>query len=541
MLLKQDTKFELRQGMSMICYSPKKICIACKSKNGIQLSWSYNRLCSIPAVQPATNREIQYKDLFRSSTLEFEARLDSFAHLKCQVCCSVSIRFKNLQQGDHNGHICRDCSGGNIWSAFPEKTLPVWFDVDGVIQYYVPEELKCLREGEKLLIQQISVYVPLQHLSYGQVGARGHIVSFPQDILTVCKTLPRLPGNVKVVKVIKNFKLSDGTISSNTFRIRRPVVLAALRWLKKYNKQYRDIDICEENLSWISNGDEQELPIDTWEDPDTIPGCDNEDLGPTGQQIEDKISGPNEVIEPCYGVSNEFNTNMPKTKDNPVIDALIAAEMQGKLKSAGSQETTMQFPYVSAEPVCEYSEPFLMEYAFPWLFPGGTGGYLSGPNPRPDIKVWMQKIMYYMDGRFDHDRLWSFFALNYCTRHLNQGGGSFYVNTFYEHGPRTLEALQEQVSAGQLEWLNRITYYSQSVTGSASYWRARKREVYAWISYHVEHGNGVPTFFITLSCAEYHWQDIERLIVDKCRVAGIEKPDFGKGKLTYYLLYYWCT
>jgi hypothetical protein len=54
---------------------------------------------------------------------------------------------------------------------------------------------------------------------------------------------------------------------------------------------------------------------------------------------------------------------MPKTKDNPVIDALRAAEMQGKLKSSGSRKTTMQFPYVSAEPVCEYSEPFLMEYS----------------------------------------------------------------------------------------------------------------------------------------------------------------------------------
>jgi Helitron helicase-like domain at N-terminus len=520
----------------------RKFCRACKKNlhgllisfacNGMQKNITNIRYCSASPLPTPHTREQQYKDLFHINTLEFEARLDRFCHLKCIVCCSVSIRFKNLKPDDRDEFICPGCLGSNIWSAYPDKTLPVWFDDNGIIQYFVPEELKCLREGEKLLIQQISVYVPLQHLSYGQVGARGHIVSFPQDVLSVCRTLPRLPGNVQAVKVIKNFKLSDGSISSNTFRIRRPVVLAALRWLKKYNKQYSDIDICEDNLSWITNGDEQELPLETWEEPIAKTGSENEDLGPTGQRIEDHITGPNAAIEPCYGIANEFNTNMPKKKDNTVIDALKAAEMKGKLLSTGSLETTIQFPYVSSEPVCEYSEPYLMECAFPWLFPGGSGGFLSGPNPRPDIKVWMQKMLLYMDGRFDQDRLWSFFALNYTTRHTNQGSGSFYVNSFYEHGPKTLEKLQEQVSAGQLEWLNRICYFSQCVTGSASYWRARKREVFSWISYHLEEGNGVPTFFITLSCAEYHWQDIERLIQDKCCIAGIEIPDFTKGKWT---------
>ena len=70
--------------------------------------------------------------------------------------------------------------------------MPVWTDSENVIQYSVPDELSCLREGERLLIQQISVYVPLHHLMYGQIGARGHIVSFPQDIASVCDTLPRL-------------------------------------------------------------------------------------------------------------------------------------------------------------------------------------------------------------------------------------------------------------------------------------------------------------------------------------------------------------
>jgi Helitron helicase-like domain at N-terminus len=210
---------------------------------------------------------------------------------------------------------------------------------------------------------------------------------------------------------------------------------------------------------------------------------------------------------------------------------LKSAEMQGRLITIGSGGGTIHFPYVSPDPVCEYSEPRLFEYAFPWLFPGGTGGYMSGPNPKPNISVWLQKMAQYKDGRFDHDRLWSFFALNYATRQLNQSKGNFFVKTFFEQGPKTLEDLQEQVSGGRLEWLDRITYFSQCVTGSSAYWRSKRREVFAWINYHVEKGNGLPNFFITLSCAEYHWNDIERLINDRCRIAGTKLPDFSKGKM----------
>ena len=113
-----------------------------------------------------------------------------------------------------NNFVCPDCKTSNSWTAFTNQMLPVWHDANGITQYHVPPELACLREEGKLLIQQVAVYVPLQHLMYGQVGAQGHIVSFPQNFASVCKTLPRLPDDVLAVRVIKRFKLSDGEISS---------------------------------------------------------------------------------------------------------------------------------------------------------------------------------------------------------------------------------------------------------------------------------------------------------------------------------------
>jgi hypothetical protein len=36
----------------------------------------------------------------------------------------------------------------------------------------------------------------------------------------------------------------------------------------------------------------------------------------------------------------------------------------------------------------------------------------------------------------------------------------------------------------------------------------------------VEQGNGYPSLFVTLSCAEFHWQDIEKLLNSRRKIAG---------------------
>ena len=80
---------------------------------------------------------------------------------------------------------------------------PVWIDDDKQVHYTVPEELAELTEGEKLLIQQVSPYIPLQHLHNGSYGAKGHVCLFPQNIHSICTVLPRLPSNVTSISVVK--------------------------------------------------------------------------------------------------------------------------------------------------------------------------------------------------------------------------------------------------------------------------------------------------------------------------------------------------
>lgn len=405
-------------------------------------------------------------------------------------------------------------------------SLPTWND--GKKEYYnVPVELQGLREGEKLLIQRVSVYVPLLHLQYGQIGARGHVCCFTQDVQEVCNVLPRLPKDVTIVKVVRKFKKAgtsgkdDGDYNAKTFCIRKDKVLQALRWLKRYNPEYTDIQIEENNLSWMPNGEnEAELPyegksLEVEEDVlsqnrrnSVIPETEK-DNGPCGENGDEEVG--HEDMLSSVGTMPQSVTDLPSEKDNDTVDIL---------KEACEEASTpvMKFPYVSVEATKE--EPKLFLHAFPWLFPGGKGSYNDLTDGKLEIQDWLKILLHYEDGRFASDKCWCFFALNYVTRMLNKNSGNFFVKGFFKDGPETLEELQEQIANGNTEWIDRISYFGKRIVGSAAYWRSKRQEVFSWVSHHLEKHKDKPSFFLTLSCAEYKWEDVKRLVKERIQLSG---------------------
>ena len=67
-------------------------------------------------------------------------------------------------------------------------------------------------------------------------------------------------------------------------------------------------------------------------------------------------------------------------------------------------------------------------------------------------------------------------------------------------------------------------YFSSSIKGSTGYWRTQKSKLYTWINHLVSTGAGPPTLFITLSCVEYYWPDISRLLKKRCDFSGLRNP-----------------
>ena len=88
--------------------------------------------------------------------------------------------------------------------------LPIWCDDNGVIQHHVPRKSSCLTIGEQLLIQRVSPHVPIAHMKNGTLGIKGHICSFSQDISGLAKSLPRLPEDVRAVRLVRHHQTKTG-------------------------------------------------------------------------------------------------------------------------------------------------------------------------------------------------------------------------------------------------------------------------------------------------------------------------------------------
>ena len=171
--------------------------------------------------------------------------------------------------------------------------------------------------------------------------------------------------------------------------------------------------------------------------------------------------------------------------------------------------------------------------AFPWLFPGGVGDINQPRAHEVDIFQWAELLTYYKDGRFASDSMWPFFTLNYVQRHRNQSTGCWFVKDFASETPPTINDLKQQLEAGNTKFIDKMIYYSKHVKGSDAYWRFKKAELYSWIDYHVDKGHGAPNLFITLSCAEFFWPDLKRLLEERIYIASGKKIDLDKNKTEY--------
>ena len=377
--------------------------------------------------------------------------------------------------------------------------------------YHQPTELLELTEGEKLLIQQVSPYVPLQHLQNGSYGSKGHVCAFPQDVHEMCTKLPRLPSDVQTVSIVKSYTSEDGEAQKISFQVRKQRVISALKWLKKYNCEYRSIEIVEENLSWMKS------------DAENLPGKVTTEIQSDNNTDHIQERKQNEIYESqsptdayLYGYLNPpHSQHLPQPKDADVTEGI--RESYQKV----NRNTSIDFPYVSEVPVSEYDTTIkLFCKAFPWLYPGGRGDFNDYSEFDEDIDTWMERLLYYFDARFARDKMWCLFALNYAMRRKNAIAGSYFVKSFLEDPPKSLSELQEKIENDNIDWINRIQYYSYKVRGSAGYWRFKRSKVYTWINHHVSVGNGPPSLFITLSCAEYYWPNIRRLLKERTAFSG---------------------
>ena len=100
----------------------------------------------------------------------------------------------------------------------------------------------------------------------------------------------------------------------------------------------------------------------------------------------------------------------------------------------------------------------------------------------------------------------------------------------------SIEEVKEKIRAGDRSFLEKIRardrsfaekllYFSAPFMGTSQYWAQHSKQPRSLIQYEINCENGLPSFFTTGSCAEYHFKTLQRLLHNYIVLEPGTEPD----------------
>ena len=245
----------------------------------------------------------------------------------------------------------------------------------------------------------------------GQYKTRGNVISFSQDISSLCTTLPRLPEDLDIL-VIRKPNVRDPS-TYNDFRVRKQKVFDFLLFLKRHNPYYSGIEIRDPSRV--------ELPADG-SVLNRLPTVD----GPKGETDHSLFSESQASSLEDEGVSyqpdelaQEQNSFIPSVlPDETELEAIHSAMHSSGLSDLS--DCPLVWPTTTV-PLSEYTTKGLFTKAFPALFPFGKADFSLPREKTIQLHEWVRHLLRYQDSRFARHPRFRFFALNLIFRHRAMG------------------------------------------------------------------------------------------------------------------------
>ncbi|XP_048590507.1 uncharacterized protein LOC125573780 [Nematostella vectensis] len=167
--------------------------------------------------------------------------------------------------------------------------------------------------------------------------------------------------------------------------------------------------------------------------------------------------------------------------------------------------------------------------AFPCLFPYGLGDFhINRPRTAPHLHEWAEHLEWYQDGRFIKHKVWKFVVHNIIMRKRALEQSRYYVDQQLGDPHMTVADLQERMARGDTTIANKLLYFGASLRGTSQYWDQRRRELRAMVQCLVNEKRGLPSFFMTGSCAEFYWPPLRRLLEQY--ILGTTGFEFAKSR-----------
>ena len=417
---------------------------------------------------------------------DFELQQMSYTFNFCNIC-----KERNLEMKMATENICLRC--------YRDKSPVKMFSVENNMDPgEVPDQLANLTVVEQQLICRLSPAIQVHMLKHGGIAANGHCVTFPQNVNEPSQILPRLPSEINLIRVRKQGKNN----TNSDFNVRRFVVQHALTWLKMHNPAYSDITISQSRLDQLP--DNGPVPVATVET--TSPSTCN-DEGPAPQQSDpgevegDTVSGVS-LPDPCINIREEVER---------VVEEVVGPN-HGPVTS-NRKSVTIPWPTRDNVPLSEFTTKYFFTLAFPSLFPYGSGDFhINRPRTCESMSDWAEHLLWFKDGRFAQHQYFKFIVHNIIMRKRTLEQSSFIVKQQLGENPLTLEEIKEKIQHGDMSIGQKILYFGAFLRGTSQYWAQRKKELRSLLQFAINEGNGLPSFFTTGSCAEYHFKPLRRLL-----------------------------
>ena len=435
----------------------------------------------------------------------------------CQNYFSVQTSF------DGKEYICKSCH-----LKVKDGKLPCQAVVNKMHVDEIPTELLSLEKLEQILIAQRIVFEKIVVLPKGQQRKiKGAICNVPVECHETCRVLPRPSERSGIIMLKLKRKLEfRGHVYFQA--VRPELILEAFKWLKRYNILYKDVKIDLNNI----DANFRFLEHDRNDGEDESMG--NQEIHGSNvvwsnisSEVEGNVEGntlTNNDNEEIDDPLNEYRSPVNEMCLQSIIPKFSVSAENNK-QSVGNEVYSIA-PGENKQPLSFFTDKESEELAFPVLFPKGKFGYAAGRDVKlSPVKYFNARLLHY-SGRFASNPEYLFFAQFI----MEQKKVSDSINIALKkiHG-QSVTASQLKSSAETLRNLicqDQAYLFLRQIPGTPPYWQKFMYEVVAMVKQ-----LGIPTWFMTLSCAELRWPEMFQIIA---RIQGKNMSNEEIEALSYH-------
>ncbi|KAJ5171639.1 hypothetical protein N7492_004232 [Penicillium capsulatum] len=437
----------------------------------------------LPAIHPS---DLMSGSLERPSLTEsewellrsFQGKLREPRMETCQRC-----RERWFQMGLNRDGVCRRC-------VRVDRNMQVFlYSHENRMQPSAVDDLPALTQVEEMLISRVHVFQEVRLVRGQQYRYRGHIVHFLRKTGRLYEQLPILPQDLDIILLrpsnTTQFHQLDRQFVAD-YRVRREAIARWLQFLRLRHPGYRDLQISAAALNALPHDDRVDHLLQSQDiDVDMPP----EDLHTVVTESMDD-NEPERVAVPDLFDEQEEITAVQNMVAPP------AAPPQPYLAVPSFQETPLD-EFNTRQP--------LLSLAFPTLFPYGEAEFLQQRERKVEYSDYIRHLIKHELGAFAQHPRFRYVAFNTILRRQAGSKAGFFVRGRDIPDLDELRAAFQEDTPEARALLRSVTTLANSLRGTGAYWSDRRRDLYAYIK-----NLGAAHFFLTLSAADLHWDDLMR-------------------------------